>query len=310
MIFNTTEFYEEVLGAISLSSSSFVGLSAFIKRNAIERPRFENALHGKSVTLIARWQKSDLLSGASDLDLYELCRERGWKFGIDLNLHGKVFLIDSKQIFLGSANITQSGLNDRGTGNHEFGVQMVAVQADIIKLNEFISSEVTWMTDELYGILKREVDDSKKADLGSCLTSWSSQVASLIFKPVKFVWVNECLFSSPESIKNKADISSEVIHDRALLGISFYDIDDSSLRSSFVNTNVFRWFVALLTVNESLSFGGVTAALHASLLDDPRPYRLEVKRLCQILFEWAEFMTDIFEVSRPSYSSVIRLHKS
>ena len=62
--------------------------------------------------------------------------------------------------------------------------------------------------------------------------------------------------------------------------------------------------------NGSLSFGGLTSALHNSLLEDPLPYRSEVKKLVQNIFSWVNLAgkenTGI-EISQPNYAQVMNL---
>ena len=45
--------------------------------------------------------------------------------------------------------------------------------------------------------------------------------------------------------------------------------------------------------NGNLTFGSLTSNLHNSLLDDPRPYRKNVKILVSIMFDWLYFFDDI-----------------
>ena len=46
--------------------------------------------------VISRWNKEDLLSNVSDIEVYEFCKELGWSFEIIENLHAKFYLIDKK----------------------------------------------------------------------------------------------------------------------------------------------------------------------------------------------------------------------
>ena len=306
MILESHEFKRELLASIAQVDSSMVVLSAFIKKRALAHSEFSGPLTTKSVTIVARWQKHDLISGASDLAVYEFCRANGWRFGIDLNLHGKLFLLDSKDIFLGSANLTQKGLHIGLTGNNEFGTKMSAGGADIDKIHSFIDSEVTWMDDDLYSHIVNEIEESRLSKVPALSSPWSKFIADRVNKPVNFLWVQELVFTTPSELL-RLDLEDEkVAHDFDLLGLNLDEVNEASIKRSFRRLRIFRWMCTVLSA-ESLSFGGVTAKLHSAILDDPKPYRVDIKNYNQIIFQWAEFIDDTFDVSRPNYSQVLSL---
>ena len=306
MLLDSSQFSEKLFDAISDCKESFVACSAFIKVRALEHAGFADNLACNSVVVVARWQKHDLLMGASDLEVYELCKAKGWKFGIDLNLHGKLFLIDESKIFLGSANLTQRGLHIGLVGNHEFGTEISAVQADVEKVKDFIESEVTWMNDDLYALILKEFLAAKEEKVPILSSSWSQAIYQMVRKPVEYLWVQELVFSTPYDLLRLNLSDDRAVHDFELLGLNIDDVSEAALKRSFKRLKLFEWICSILAT-ESLSFGGVSTRLHSSILDDPKPYRVDVKNYNRILFEWAEFVDDIFEVSRPNYAQVLRL---
>ncbi len=306
MLLDSTQFSVQLFDSLSNCEQSFVVCSAFIKAKALKHEGFTNSLKNKDVVIVARWQKHDLLTGASDLDVYEICKSKGWKFGIDLNLHGKLFLIDNEDIYLGSANLTQKGLHIGLTGNHEFGTHISAGQADLEKINAFIESEVTWMHDELYDLISEEIYNSKKDKSLATSTPWSKSIDEMVNKPIEFLWVQELVFTTPSELLNLDLDDEKASHDFNLLGLNIDDICEESLKRSFKRLRLYRWLYYLLK-EKSLSFGGVTARLHSTILDDPKPYRVDIKNYNQILFAWAEFIDDTFDVTQPNYSQVLSL---
>ena len=73
----------------------------------------------------------------------------------------------------------------------------------------------------------------------------------------------------------------------------------------------FRWSKAFLwlykTVNEKETkecyFGELSAKLHNALVNDPKPYRKEVKDLLSNLLGWIEYFDfDFIKVDRPNHS--------
>ena len=309
MILDSEEFKEELEVSFQNCKKSIVVLSAFIKIKALNYKNFINAFDDRNVSIVVRWQKQDLIANASDLEVYQLCKKKGWRFGIDMNLHGKLFLIDDREVFLGSANLTQRGLHIGLTGNNEFGTRFSAKQLDLDKINKFIDSEVVWMSDELFDLMSNDVLKSKEEKIilpSSSSPSWSSEINELILKPVEFLWVQELIFSSPSDLLNLDLNDANAVHDFELLGLNLDEISEDSIKLKFKRLRLYEWLCSKLK-QSSLSFGGLTAALHSAILDDPKPYRVDIKNYNKILFEWAGFLDDTFEVCRPRYAQVISL---
>ncbi len=77
----------------------------------------------------------------------------------------------------------------------------------------------------------------------------------------------------------------------------------------------FRWSKAFLWLNNHLStcpdqtsyFGEITAYLHNSLINDPKPYRKEVKDLLANTLAWIEYLRmDEIRIDVPNHSQRIR----
>lgn len=305
MLLSNIEFSSKLFQALE-RCDSLIACAAFIKLKALQDEQFISNLINKDVTIIARWQKHDLVFGASDLEVYELCKQRGWKFGIDLNLHGKLFLVDD-EIFLGSANLTQRGLHIGLVGNNEFGTRIPAGDADLHKIEQFIDSEVTWINDELYESIKGVVENTSKQEAATTpFQPWPDFIAQQVVKPVENLWVQELVFCSPADLLHMDLNNENAVHDYELLGLNIDDISTETLKRSFRRLRLYRWLRNLL-IESSLSFGKLTAALHRAIIDDPKPYRLDIKNYNQTLFKWAEFLSEDFVVNRPNYSQILSL---
>src|SRR4051794_20215704 len=95
--------------------------SAFVKSEPFAR--LAEASISKSNFLVSRWQFCDLVSGVSDLEVYEIAKGHGWKFYFHQDLHAKVYLFD-EEFFAGSANLTNRGLaGGPPGGNIEFSIK-------------------------------------------------------------------------------------------------------------------------------------------------------------------------------------------
>ena len=255
-----------------------------------------------NISVIARWQKNDLLCGASDFSCYEFCKSRKILFGVATNLHGKVFSCDN-HILVGSSNLTSKGLALSENHNDEFGVGFEAGEADEAKIQDFLSKTV-WVDDYLANILAAELD---AVDISTVNREerWSLDIQKKLDSPIVHLWVHDLLFSNPEELSRTSIDNENCAHDLALLNLSKDEISIENLQNSFVKTNAYKWLSALLDREGSLSFGKVTAELHNALLDDPSPYRQDVKKLVANLFSWAEALPSCFKVIQPRYSLVL-----
>ena len=100
---------------------------AWIATAYIKASRFQKLIQViprnlESNILIVRWHLNDLITGASDLAVYNIAKQHRWKMFINLDLHAKIYLFDD-QLIIGSANLTERGM--QGTppfGNYELAI--------------------------------------------------------------------------------------------------------------------------------------------------------------------------------------------
>lgn len=279
--------------------------SAFIKLDALKTIS-ENISSGVDVSVVCRWKKQDVLVGASDLEVYKYCRDSGWKFGIDKNFHGKLYIVDEAEIFLGSANLTGSGLGFTSAPNYEFGTVFPAAVADMKKIGSFLESEVTWLNDELYDAMCADVNKSKNMKEPFSNSSWSDEVESLISTPVHYLWVNDLPFVTPAELL-RLDLNCESArHDFEMLSLDVDRLSREELISQFRGSRVYSWLINQLSGDVELRFGTLTRALHNALLDDPSPYRKDVKEFLANIFEWIQFMPEEFVATKHNITTSIR----
>lgn len=305
MLLKGESFSQDLLNSISKCQKSFVACSAFIKSKALD-----TLLAGKpdiEVVIVARWQKQDLISGASDLETYQLCKERGWKFGLSQNYHGKVYLVDQSSIFLGSANLTQKGLNFGSLSNIEFGATISATRADLDKIEQFLESEVVWLDDYQFKLLKEDIDSTERFSNPISNLHWPENIQNKLLRNVSYLWVHELLFNSPKTLLCLNLDEESQLHDFDLLNQDIDSLTMESLRDGFKRGRIYLWVISQLHQNQEMNFGAFSHALHGALLDDPTPYRKEVKEFVATLFDWLKFLSDEFEVTKHRKTSSVRL---
>jgi hypothetical protein len=283
-------FREELKSSVKEAERSVTLLSAYIKIAALAW--VDDCIGSKSlnISFVARWRPNDLLSGASDLEAYEHARARGWKFGIDPSLHYKIYLVDDRVALLGSANLTSSGLHLEEAGNLEAGVLIKPDLFDLKRLKQHVR-ECTWVTDELYKEIKAYIE-SGEAKVATSNT-WPRSIQEKMLRSSTHLWVSDLLFSQPLELHFDGRVgTAEALHDLLLLGIVQTDVDKEQLLKQFYLTKIWRWVLTAIEDSsyDYVRFGELSARLHDSLLDDPKPYRKEVKEFISNIFGWIRYL--------------------
>jgi len=297
---------QDLQGEISLSlqqcNYSVVILSAFIKYNAFEWFKEQIESTSIKVVVIARWRLDDLVANVSDLSVYEQCQNMGWVFKVDERLHSKLFLIDSSIAFIGSSNLTGAGLGLTEKSNFELSTKIEVTDIDVDKVNKYIDSCIT-MTGDLYNQMKDVVNSIESPK--RMPQKWPLSIKSLLEQEVDYLWVDELLFTSPNS--NNSD---DIKHDLSLLELDSLDKDMDLLRVKFTELRIVKWLKGQLLKEEtkSLRFGKISSLLHDALLNNPKPYRKEVKDFQVNLFNWLKYLNlNEFKIEKHNHSESIYL---
>lgn len=309
MLLFSEDFSKELLSGISGASSELIICSAFVKEKAIKK-LLKEISDDVSVTVVSRWAKQDLTFGASDLEVYRWCQNNGYRFGINSNLHAKLYSIDQSLIFLGSANLTYRGLSISAAGNVEIGTRLEPSAADIEKFKSFVNDEVVWVDDDMFKQLEAEVAISKEKYKDNKDLNWSAAINEKLRRKISHLWVSELLFASPKTLQSPDFESPEIIHDFELLNITLDNFDIESLKRGFLETRLYGWLRDTIGVNNEVRFGWLTKQLHNSLLDDVTPYRSDIKEFIVTMFDWFKFMPQEFEVKQYNVSETVRIKRS
>jgi hypothetical protein len=269
-------------------------------------------------TLVVRWRLSDLLSGCSDLETYEIATRNAWTMRIHQDLHAKVWLIDRTAMLVGSGNATASGLALVENGNWEYGVHLVPREADVRMLQHRVEESVL-LTDALFQRIRAVVQASKQASGAGEAGKWPDDLAQVLqpSNAPTALWVAECFQTDGswlERVGPDTIASALECVDLSLLGTSGDNLKSSmnkaALTNAFKDTALFRWLTKKLTdaPHRELYFGELSAALHDALADDPKPYRQTVKGLLSNLLCWIS-MLEIAEIriDAPRYSQRVAL---
>ena len=258
-------------------------ISAFVTTPGVAFLNKHNRNNPK-VLIIGRFLPSDFLFNASDLKALKLALNLNFEIRRLHNLHAKVFCIDQRVAYVGSANMTNKGLNLTNGGNVEATLKVsiscdleafinntinaseILTLSDIELLEEHISSSNDLVGDELdkqwFEKLNENLDNLNMNDLPH--SYYSHKVNLYKFFP-------ELPFATIEHTDN-------IIEKKVL----------------FENTAVYRWLVNNLkeSNNNSLSYGALSAKLHDSLSKEQKIYRKEVKQVLSYIISYVEKLSN------------------
>ncbi len=73
----------------------------------------------------------------------------------------------------------------------------------------------------------------------------------------------------------------------------------------FLQSKAFKWLK--LVVKDEMTFGELTEKLHEAVLDDPKPYRSEIKKRVELMFDLIRLL-DIkdFDIFQMNYTQIIK----
>lgn len=302
----------EAAAWLTAGVSGFAGnvslCSAYLRAQALETLLAGRApgLRGR---VLVRWRLSDLLQGASDLQAFQVAQRAGLELLIRLDFHGKVFCVPGLGVLVGSANATLSGLGLRSQSNEEVCTLVPSSPENVAHIERLFMGAVV-VDEQLFAEISEAVQAASEVDGAPVSDEWPAALLKKLqwLPAVDHLLASECLWSAPVPGLG-ASIDLLNVHDRELLGISQSTVPLSEVAHKLQQTKIFRWLTqSLERAGGQQFFGALTDALHRSLLDDPMPYRFEVKALLQYLIAWCEAVPALgVVVDRPQHSQRVRL---
>lgn len=287
---------DRIRDELAQSTESFLFISAYCKLPLIEF--FNSSILDTAIEkkLVVRFRPDDILSGASDLEIYPYCKQHGWKLYFRLDLHAKTYIFDNLRCIVGSANATNSGLSFHNPGNYEIATICTLEANDVLSLEQLIRGSVE-MNDNIY--------DQMQHFLANHIThspnlQWPQPIADLFVPDYSILFTEDFPLCSHPNEANFDDL--------AFLDLPC-PVSSGAISLAFRHAKCFRWLIDLLEKQnpKEMYFGAVTVALHNTLLNEPKPYRREVKELLSNLLNWiVDLDMPEFKIDRPSHSQRIR----
>lgn len=290
------EIYQAICNELCSAKQSVQILTAYGKVKAISALLCKVSTDVREKRILFRFRLDDLISGSTDFDVINFCRNQGWDVFIRFDLHAKTYVVDKKRGIVGSANATSSGLSLSQSSNSEMAALVDIEAKDLMKINSFFNDAIL-VDDDIWFILSEEYNEAKGQASSGKLFRWSKKITSLFTPRV------EALFSYelPEAAHFE---SGDFVH--------FLDLrytNESDFKEAFRWSRSYLWLLnELKEHNGCMYFGELSASLHCIMVEDPKPFRKDVKILLSNLLSLvSELEMDEVIVDRPNYSQRIRL---
>ena len=298
-LLSTHEVKQKIIDEVSRAADNLQIISAFCKLPAIKFID-ENISHPiKNKKLMVRFLLSDILHGATDFELFDYCKSNGWQMYVRFDLHAKTYIFDRKRCILGSANLTSKGLGLNLHGNYELSSFASVDDSDLKKIDTLFDNAIL-MTDELYEAMKSDYEIAKQNQEPAKTFKWNNGIEQ------KFNPKIDLLFTY--DFPSTAEPNFNDVNAFEFLEIGYIPSQEE-LKQAFRWSKAFLWLYNYVSScpDKTSYFGGVTAALHNALVNDPKPYRKEVKELLSNILGWvAALEIDDIIIDVPNFSQRIR----
>lgn len=285
------------------SRQSFTAISAYCKLPLVTY--FDNCISDRSLKkrIIVRMRMSDILDGSTDLSIYPFCKERGWELYFKLDLHGKTYIFDGLKGIVGSANATYSGMSMNGHGNYEMATLVELEQSDRARIDQLFQRSVR-MTDDIFKQMQESLGGTAFSQQNTVDKQWPSAITNLFSSDFSVLFTEEF----PSFPTPNFDLAETCNFLGCRLGTEI-----AGQRAAFKELRCFRWLISLLSQQDSneMYFGAITALLHDSLLNEPKPYRKDVKVLLANLLSWIHYYgCEEIIVDQPNHSQRVVLQRN
>ena len=276
-------------------------VSAFIKAPALSW--LLSCLEVPDVTVICRWRPDDLLSGASDLEVFDLISNYGGEFRVNNNLHAKAYALD-ENIIVGSPNLTSKGLGLDDNLNHELSISYKVREQDELVLQKYLRDS-TLVNRDIYDDMVTWLQDKPKITPPSVKLTWPASVLPSCKDPTQYIFTFidfPCL--NPEAYISLNGSAQQLNDTTVALGSVEQIRDFDEALTLFKKSSAYKWVCSIMGRGQEMRFGELTAKLHDQFSRDPRPYRPDIKQTVRCLCTWLNSLPE-FTVAIPSARSVV-----
>jgi len=268
--------------------------------------------------VIVRWEPRDLITGASDLEIYPFLKEKRITLYRNPRVHLKAFVSSGKSAFIGSANISQRALNNPALLKYNYELATIC---DDLSLDDrlyfnLIEAESVLVTDLIYEQIKSQLPEKVAAfpkesdfEIDIQFPDKDFSIASL-----PMTYSVETLYRIYETQEGLHEVELNCsLHDLAIynipLGLPLAEFK-KQLKSNFFNHPFIRAFLTNIDHENEVYFGRAKDWIHKNCSDVPTPRRWEITENIQILYRWIVALGEgIYQIDRPNHSERLYLVK-
>ena len=244
--------------------------------------------------IVTTWEPEDILSGASDLAVYQYCRERGISLYVSEMMHLKVYSAGLNSAIMATGNISRRGLMPGG--NYEVAVEVEHLTNEDRLFFEIIRANARLVDDEVYSEISAWIDinaaDAVKVpalkDVLSAPNRGDFLVSSLpMTHSVDALAVGYARIRAGRDPSDDQDVSACIFHDLANYSVPL-GLSDGKFRRELTS----RFFSHPFTrrIDEFIApeayFGRIKEWIQNNCTDVPVPSRRELTGNVQVLYDW------------------------
>lgn len=298
---------------IDASSDLFIFVP-YIKLDAL-KALLDNVQSCRAI--FVRWETKDLITGASDLEIYPYCKEKGISLFRNNRLHLKAYVEGYKKSLIGSSNISTRALNfpESDFYNYELATVVDDLTIEDKLYFSIIEQDSILITDSIYKQLSDQLPQKRKeypneADFEIRLITPDKD---FLISSLPLTYSVETLFRiyQDKSYINDVELNCAT-HDLAIYKIPFdlpFEVFKSRLETSFFNHPFIKAFLENVDSKGEIYFGEAKAWIQANCSNVPLPRRWEITENIQILYRWiVKLGNGAYGQDRPNYSE--RLYKT
>ena len=195
--------------------------------------------------------------------------------------------------------------------NEELGIKVKPLEQDLKIINQLVD-EAANINDNIIKEIEEWQKSLPKIEKPK-IPSFPSSIEQSFKEKFDKLWVNNFPWCDVEYLINNADKKEDnIIHDLDLFGLRIIEKSkfEKNLKESFLQSKIFNWLIRKLEgeENKEIYFGRLSAIIHDGLVDDPKPYRQDVKVLQTNLYTYIKyFKPDNIFYDRPNVSELIKL---
>lgn len=292
----SNEIMDAVVKELHKATDSVQIITAYCKEKTFKYLDSEISPEVQEKKLLVRFRLDDVLKGSTDFGILSYGMEHGWRVYVRFDLHAKTYIVDNKRGLVGSANVTNSGLNIGKTGNMEMAAFVDVEPNDVEKIGSLFNDAIL-VDAEILDNLKQQFDSVEKTE-NTEGHSWDNTIMKLFNPHIETLFSYEL----PEDFELNAGEYFQFLDET-------FDGNRDKLKETFRWSNAYLWLLDTLRSHDGcMFFGELSASLHNAVVSDPKPYRRDIKNMLSNLIKLIQVLEmEEVTIDKPNYSQRVKM---